>query len=104
MFYGTETSLEFDEELDKDKPSPAVVHTDTNNDNSANDGRHEIVNPDEDSWTGRQQVDLISHPEVQKPTTENQTSGSCRNFDDHGCLGGCLLILLLLQTLTWKSR
>lgn len=52
-----------------------------------------------DPWTGRQQLDQISHPEVQKPTTENQTSDACQRNNLHGCLGGCLLILLLLQTL-----
>uniref|UniRef100_A0A0C9RNP4 furin n=1 Tax=Fopius arisanus TaxID=64838 RepID=A0A0C9RNP4_9HYME len=103
VFYGTETSIEFDDELDKDKLSPAGS-PDVNQENLAIEGRQNIVDTEGDPWTGRQQVDLISHPEVEKPTTENQTSGSCRSFDSHGCLGGCLLILLLLQTLTWQPR
>ncbi|XP_063990950.1 furin-like protease 1 isoform X1 [Diachasmimorpha longicaudata] len=84
IFYGTETSIEFDDELDKDKPGPAV-HTDVNQDNSAGD-RQNVVDTEGDPWTGRQQVDVISHPEIQKPPTENDTSASCRNFDSHGCL------------------
>ncbi|XP_028982510.1 furin-like protease 1 [Diachasma alloeum] len=85
IFYGTETSIEFDDELDKDKPSPAIS-PDVNQDNSASDGHQNVIDTEGDPRLGRQQVDLISHPEIQKPTTENGTSASCRNFDSHGCL------------------
>lgn len=41
-------------------------------------------------------MDRVSHPEVQRPTTENQTSG-CAAFEagGSGCLGGCLILFLL---------
>lgn len=96
MFYGTETSLEFDDDLDKDKMAPPVIHEDVSQDNTAIGARHNIVDPESDPWTGSQQVERVSHPEVQRPTTENQTSG-CSSIDSSNgrCLGGCLILLLL---------
>ncbi|EZA62232.1 Furin, partial [Ooceraea biroi] len=94
VFFGTETSVEVDD-LDRDKPQPPVVHQEIQvQDNTATDARQNAV--DADSWTGSQQVDRVSHPEVQRPTTENQTSG-CAAFQagGGGCLGGCLILLLL---------
>lgn len=95
VFFGTETSVELDDELDKDKPLPAVVHQDMIQNNAApNNVRHNAVDTEGDPWTGSQQVDRVSHPEVQKPTTENQTSG-CAALEGSRCLGGCLILLLL---------
>lgn len=95
VFFGTETSVEIDDELDKDKPLPAVVHQDVIQNNAApNNVRHNAVDTEGDPWTGSQQVDRVSHPEVQKPTTENQTSG-CAALEGSRCLGGCLILLLL---------
>ncbi|XP_050451575.1 furin-like protease 1 isoform X2 [Cataglyphis hispanica] len=86
VFFGTETSVELDDELDKDKPLPAVVHQDVIQNNAApNNVRHNAVDTEGDPWTGSQQVDRVSHPEVQKPTTENQTSG-CAALEGSRCL------------------
>ncbi|CAK9811856.1 Furin-like protease 1, isoform 1-CRR [Anthophora quadrimaculata] len=87
VFYGTETSLEFDDDLDKDKPLPAVNQQDVSQDNTAIDARHNVVDTEGDPWTGSQQVERVSHPEVQGPTTENQTSG-CSRIDTGS--GRCL--------------
>lgn len=96
MFYGTDTSVELDDELDKDKPLPPVIHQDILHDNTATDARQNAVDTEGDPWTGSQQVDRVSHPEVQRPATENQTNG-CATFKagGNGCLGGCLILLLL---------
>lgn len=97
IFFGTETSVEVDDELDKDKPLPPVAHPDVVQNNAAsNNVRHNAVDTEGDPWTGSQQVNRVSHPEVQKPTTENQTSG-CATLESGGsrCLGGCLILLLL---------
>ncbi|KOC61093.1 hypothetical protein WH47_04359, partial [Habropoda laboriosa] len=99
VFYGTETSLEFDDELDKDKPLPPVNQevASQEDDNTAIGARHDNgVDTEGDPWTGSQQVERVSHPEVQGPTTENQTSG-CAIVDPGSgrCLGGCLILLLL---------
>lgn len=97
IFFGTETSVEVDDELDKDKPLPPVAHPDVVQNNAAsNNVRHNAVDTEGDPWTGSQQVNRVSHPEVQKPTTENQTSG-CAALESGGsrCLGGCLILLLL---------
>ncbi|XP_016922804.2 furin-like protease 1 isoform X1 [Apis cerana] len=75
VFYGTETSLEFDDELDKDKPLPPVNQQDVSQDNTAIGARHNVMDTEGGPWTGSQQVERVSHPEVQRPTTENQTSG-----------------------------
>jgi len=94
VFFGTETSVEVDD-LDKDKPQPPVMQQKTQiQDNAATNARENAV--DADSWTGSQQVERVSHPEVQRPATENQTSG-CAAFEagGGGCLGGCLILLLL---------
>ncbi|XP_043516117.1 uncharacterized protein LOC122531901, partial [Frieseomelitta varia] len=86
VFYGTETSLELDDDdLDKDKPLPPVNQQDASVDNTAIGARHNVV--EGDPWTGSQQVECVSHQEVQKPTTENQTSG-CSSIDPGS--GGCL--------------
>lgn len=94
IFYGTETSLELDDDLDKDKPLSSVNHQDVSVDNSAIGARHNVVVTD--PWTGSQQVECVSHQEVQRPTTENQTSG-CSSIDPGSgrCLGGCLILLVL---------
>lgn len=86
--------MEVDDELDKDKPLPPVVHEEVNN--TPSDSRHNAVDTEGDPWTGSQQMDRVSHPEVQRPTTENQTNG-CATFEagGSGCLGGCLILLLL---------
>ncbi|XP_014473595.1 PREDICTED: furin-like protease 1, isoforms 1/1-X/2 isoform X2 [Dinoponera quadriceps] len=88
VFYGTETSVELDDELDKDKPQPPVRHQETVQDNAALDPRQNAVDTEGDPWTGSQQVDRVSHPEVQKPTTENQRSG-CATFEARS--GRCLV-------------
>lgn len=95
MFFGTDTSVEGDE-LDKDKPVPPVVHEEVIQNNAPSDVRHNAVDTEGDPWTGSRQMDRVSHPEVQRPTTENQTSG-CAAFETggSGCLGGCLILLLL---------
>lgn len=86
VFYGTEMSLELDDDfLDKDKPLPPVNQQDASVDNAAIGARHNVV--ESDPWTGSQQVEYVSHQEVQKPTTENQTSG-CSSIDPGS--GGCL--------------
>ncbi|XP_043503408.1 furin-like protease 1 isoform X3 [Polistes fuscatus] len=87
VFYGTETSLESNEDLDKDKPSLTNVPPEEIQDNTATDARQNVVDTEGDPWTGSQQVERVSHPEVQKPTTENQTSG-CTNLN--GGNGRCL--------------
>lgn len=94
VFYGTDTSVEVDDELDKDKPLPPVVQEEVNN--APSDVRHNAVDTEGDPWTGSRQMNRVSHPEVQRPTTENQTSG-CAAFEagGNGCLGGCLILLLL---------
>lgn len=95
VLFGTETSVELDDELDRDKPVPPVFDETVHN-HAGPDARHNAVDADGDPWTGSQQVDRVSHPEVQRPTTENQTSG-CATFEagGGGCLGGCLILLLL---------
>lgn len=94
VFFGTDTSVEVDDELDKDKPLPPVAHEEVNN--APSDVRHNAVDTEGDPWTGSRKMDRVSHPEVQRPTTENQTSG-CAAFEagSSGCLGGCLILLLL---------
>ncbi|XP_035729169.1 furin-like protease 1 isoform X1 [Vespa mandarinia] len=87
VFYGTETSLEFNEDLDKDKPSMTNVQPVEIQDNTATDARQNVVDTEGDPWTGSQQVERVSHPEVQRPTTENQTNG-CANLDARN--GRCL--------------
>ncbi|XP_076621880.1 furin-like protease 1 isoform X4 [Colletes latitarsis] len=87
VFYGTETSLEFSDDLDKDKPGPPVNHQEAAQENTAIGARHNAVDTDSDPWTDSQQVERVSHPEVQKPTTENQMSG-CSSVD--AASGRCL--------------
>ncbi|XP_031774947.1 furin-like protease 1, isoforms 1/1-X/2 isoform X2 [Apis florea] len=88
VFYGTETLLEFDDELDKDKPLPPVNQQDVSQDNTAIGARQNVmVDTEGGPWTGSQQVERVSHPEVQRPTTENQTSG-CSGIDTGN--GRCL--------------
>nr|XP_050854502.1 furin-like protease 1 isoform X5 [Vespula vulgaris] len=87
VFYGTETSLEFNEDLDKDKPGLTNVQPVEIQDNTATDARQNVVDTEGDPWTGSQQVERVSHPEVQRPTTENQTNG-CANLDARN--GRCL--------------
>lgn len=102
VFYGTETSVDLDDELDRDKPLPPVVHQEAIQNNVAPDARQNAVDTEGDPWTGSQQVNRVSHPEVQRPTTENQTSG-CATFETGGgggCLGGCLILLLLAYLTT----
>ncbi|KAK0168883.1 hypothetical protein PV327_002645 [Microctonus hyperodae] len=87
VFYGTETPVEADDLLDSDKPSPPVVIVnESEKTKSESDGGQNAVDTGGDPWTGRQQLDQISHPEVQKPTTENQTSDACQRNNLHGCL------------------
>lgn len=100
VFYGTETSLEADDDLDKDKIGSLPPEIDSN---IHGDVRQNVVDTEDDPLLGSQKVDLISHPESQRPTTENHTSGSCIVFNSNRCLGGCLFILLLLQTLTKET-
>ncbi|PBC32935.1 furin protease [Apis cerana cerana] len=105
VFYGTETSLEFDDELDKDKPLPPVNQQDVSQDNTAIGARHNVMDTEGGPWTGSQQVERVSHPEVQRPTTENQTSGcSGVNTGNGRCLGGCLILLLLAYLLGGASQ
>ncbi|XP_076292806.1 furin-like protease 1 isoform X4 [Lasioglossum baleicum] len=87
VFYGTETSLEFDDELDKDKPVPSVNHPQEIQDFSAIGARHNAMDAEGDPWMDSQQVERVSHLEVQRPTTENQTSG-CTSVD--AANGRCL--------------
>ncbi|XP_024876146.1 furin-like protease 1 isoform X4 [Temnothorax curvispinosus] len=86
VFFGTDTSVEVDDQLDKDKPLPPVVHEEVNN--APSDLGHNAVDTEGDPWTGSRQMDRVSHPEVQRPTTENQTSG-CAAFEAGG--SGCLV-------------
>ncbi|XP_011147537.1 furin-like protease 1 isoform X3 [Harpegnathos saltator] len=88
VFFGTETSVEIDDELDKDKPQPPVIHQETAQDNTALDPRQNAVDTEGDPWTGSQQMDRVSHPEVQRPTTENQRS-NCAAFEAGS--GRCLV-------------
>ncbi|KAG7210500.1 hypothetical protein KM043_012021 [Ampulex compressa] len=101
MLYGTETIQDLDEELDKDKPVPPVNHQDVGQDNRGSGGTRPNV-LDTDPWTGSQQVERVSHPEVQRPTTENQTSG-CGSLESGRCLGGCLILLLVAYLLAAAS-
>ncbi|XP_031837292.1 furin-like protease 1 isoform X1 [Nomia melanderi] len=80
VFYGTETSLELDDDLDRDKPMPPVHHQEQVPDNSAIGTRHNAVDTEGDPWMDSQQVERVSHQEVQRPTTENQKSG-CSSVD-----------------------
>ncbi|XP_077262499.1 furin-like protease 1 isoform X4 [Temnothorax americanus] len=89
VFFGTDTSVEVDDQLDKDKPLPPVVHEELNN--APSDLGHNAVDTEGDPWTGSRQMDRVSHPEVQRPTTENQTSG-CAAFEAGG--SGCLVCKL----------
>ena len=92
--------MEIDDELDKDKPGVDDLHQQIIPDNKAIDPRQNIVETEGDPWTGSQQVDRVSHPEdrMQGPTSENQTSAGCKISNDaHGCLGGCLILLLLVS-------
>ncbi|XP_020280998.1 furin-like protease 1 isoform X3 [Pseudomyrmex gracilis] len=86
VFFGTETSVEVNDELDKDKLTPPVMHHEVSQNHAPSDIRHNAVDTEGDPWTGSQQVERVSHPEVQRPTTENQTSG-CAVFN---ASGGCL--------------
>lgn len=92
--------MEFNEDLDKDKPGLTNVQPVEIQDNTATDARQNVVDTEGDPWTGSQQVERVSHPEVQRPTTENQTNG-CANLDARNgrCLGGCLILLLLAYLL-----
>lgn len=94
VFFGTDTSVEVDDELDKDKPLPPVVQEEVNN--APSDVRHNAVDTEGDRWTGSRTMDRVSHPEVQRPKAENQTNG-CAAFEagGSGCLGGCLILFLL---------
>lgn len=94
VFFGTDASVEVDDELDKDKPLPPVIQEEVNN--APSDVRHNAVDTEGDPWTGSRKMDRVSHPEVQRPTTENQTNG-CAAFEagGSGCLGGCLILFLL---------
>ncbi|XP_066585085.1 furin-like protease 1 isoform X3 [Prorops nasuta] len=78
VFYGTETSLEFDD-LDKDKPGLSVSQD--LQDNTAADARQNLASSEGNPWTGSQQVNRVSHPEVQRPMAANQTSESCATID-----------------------
>ncbi|KAG8042137.1 hypothetical protein G9C98_000128 [Cotesia typhae] len=85
VFYGTETALKFDEDLDKDKPIAPIEVEDIPHNNAGSEDKKPVDTEGEGgSW--RQQVDMISHPEVQKPTTENHTSKACKSFGSNGCL------------------
>ncbi|XP_024940569.1 furin-like protease 1 isoform X2 [Cephus cinctus] len=84
VLYGTDTSLEIGDDLDKGKVG---IIRDEVQDNAAVDARQNVVDTEGDPWTGSQQVDRVSHPEVQRPTTENQTSGGgCAVYDGRQCL------------------
>lgn len=110
ILYGTETSFEFDDELDKQKPQPPILQSEDLGNNGAYEERTEkphsnqnVVDIEGDPWTGSQQLDRVSHPEAQKPTKENQTSGAvhCLNVSIDGrCLGGCLILLVLSYILS----
>lgn len=112
VFYGTDKPLDIDEGLDKDKliSIPPEVPEVVNEDTDSYGIRPNVVDSEELPWPGSQKVDQISHPEVQKPTTENQTSGAgCIRYDARGCLGGCLILIILLLSLnneieSWKER
>ncbi|XP_066585084.1 furin-like protease kpc-1 isoform X2 [Prorops nasuta] len=86
VFYGTETSLEFDD-LDKDKPGLSVSQD--LQDNTAADARQNLASSEGNPWTGSQQVNRVSHPEVQRPMAANQTSESCATIDAGS--GKCLV-------------
>ncbi|XP_034948882.1 furin-like protease 1 [Chelonus insularis] len=86
MLYGTKESPDFDDELDKDK-HPGMIHVDVPQNNADLDTNKHLIDTENDAWSGRQQVNPISHPEAQKPTSENQTSRGCNSFSSHGCLG-----------------
>ena len=98
--------MEIDVELDKDKPGISVLPPEEVPDNTATDARLNVVDTEGDPWTGSQQVDRVSHLEdpIQRPTTENQTSGGCKISNGaHGCLGGCLILLLFVSLLNRDS-
>lgn len=108
VFYGTETSLEVDDELDKDNDDLSIVRGPVSD--SSGENRHNLIDSNADRpWTGNQQIERVSHPEAQKPTAENHTgsdssrmvsTSGCRKFDNVGrCLGACLILLLL-----WSSK
>lgn len=92
--------MEIDDELDKDKPGVSGLPLQKVPDNTATDARQNVVDTEGDPWIGSQQVDRVSHPEdlIQRPSNENQTSGGCKVSNGaHGCLGGCLILLLIVS-------
>lgn len=113
VFFGTETSLEVDDELDKDRPDLSNVAEGESENKASTDAKQNSVDHDgESSWN--QQVDRVSHPEAQKPATENRTtivypngmdeSSGCVRYDEsRACLGACLIFLLFSQrrVLAW---
>ncbi|XP_048513827.1 furin-like protease 1 isoform X3 [Athalia rosae] len=88
VLYGTETSPDGDE-LVNQKGGVDLDNVQNN-----------IVDTEGDPWSGSQRVDQASHPEVQRTTTEDQTSGACTQMDGSRCLecrqewflfdGGCV--------------
>ncbi|XP_048513819.1 furin-like protease 1 isoform X2 [Athalia rosae] len=74
VLYGTETSPDGDE-LVNQKGGVDLDNVQNN-----------IVDTEGDPWSGSQRVDQASHPEVQRTTTEDQTSGACTQMDGSRCL------------------
>ncbi|XP_043483966.1 furin-like protease 1 isoform X2 [Leptopilina heterotoma] len=96
VFYGTESSLEIDEGLDKDNPRRPITLEDEISDNTATNSKKNIMDTVGDPWTGSQQMDRVSHQEhpIQISTSENQTSGSSQ-FTSGAY--GCLILLILVS-------
>lgn len=101
VFYGTETPPGTDDEIDKDKSATPDIYA--NNENIPADVHQNVVDTEGYPLLGSQKVDLISHSESQRPTTENHSNAGCNVFNSSRCLGGCLFILLLLQKLTKET-
>ncbi|XP_044017340.1 furin-like protease 1, isoforms 1/1-X/2 isoform X2 [Aphidius gifuensis] len=85
VFYGTETPPGIDDEIDKDKSATPDIYA--NNDNIPPDVHQNVVDTEGDPLLGSQKVDLISHPESQRPTTENHSNAGCNVFNSSRCLG-----------------
>ncbi|KAF7990056.1 hypothetical protein HCN44_008999 [Aphidius gifuensis] len=84
VFYGTETPPGIDDEIDKDKSATPDIYA--NNDNIPPDVHQNVVDTEGDPLLGSQKVDLISHPESQRPTTENHSNAGCNVFNSSRCL------------------
>ncbi|XP_033212963.1 furin-like protease 1 isoform X7 [Belonocnema kinseyi] len=89
VFYGTDTSLDIDNELGKDEPEVSGLPLLEVPDDTTTGARQNMVDMEGDPLIGSQQMDRVSHSEdlIQRPSNENQASGGCKISNGaHGCL------------------